>query len=51
MTYAASQLQALLENGPYEGENFYRLKVTGNGATTWVNISPEQLAAIVAILA
>lgn len=50
MSYPASEIRALLARGSVEGEDFYRLKVTGNGETKWVNVSPEQLATIAAIL-
>ena len=45
-SYAASELQRLLVAGPHPDEDFFRLKVTGNGSTKWVNISLQQLAAI-----
>lgn len=46
----ATRLRELLEAGPFPGEDFYRLKVTGNGETHWMNVSPDQLAAIARVL-
>jgi hypothetical protein len=51
LTYAQQELTVQLERGPYPGEDFYRLKVTGNGESKHVNISSAQLAAIIAVLA
>ena len=48
--YAASEMRRQLERGPYEGEDFYRMQVTGEGKTKWVNITPAQLAAIAELL-
>jgi hypothetical protein len=48
--YAATELREQLERGPSPDEDFFRLNVTGNGRTNWVNITPEQLAGIVALL-
>jgi hypothetical protein len=48
MSYASDQIRAQLERGPAEGENFYRLQVTGNGATKHINVSPEVLHHIAA---
>lgn len=50
MTYAATEIQGLLKRGPHAGEDFFRMKVTGNGETRWVNITPAQLASIGAVL-
>lgn len=50
MTYASDQLQILLNNGPNPGERFYRLKVTGNGETNWVNITTAQLIDLINLL-
>jgi hypothetical protein len=50
LTYAASEIQRQLERGPYEGEDFFRLKVSGDGQTKTVNITPAQLAEIVEVL-
>ena len=49
-SYAAREIRRILDLGPYPGEDFYRLKVSGNGATPHVNVTPEQLEAIAAIL-
>jgi hypothetical protein len=49
-SYAARELQRQLDRGPYPGEDFFRLKVTGDGGTPHVNVTPDQLAAIVAVL-
>jgi hypothetical protein len=50
-SYAADQLRRILDAGPSPGEGFFRLQVTGNGASNWVNITPEQLAGLVELLA
>lgn len=50
MTYASELLRELLERGPHEGEDFYRVKATGAGETKWFNVAPEQLEAIAGIL-
>ncbi len=50
MEYAASEIQRQFERGPYPGEDFFRLKVTGKGESRWVDVAPEQLADIVALL-
>jgi hypothetical protein len=49
-SYATDQLRRVLGAGPYPGEDFFRLKVTGNGASNWVNVTPEQLAGLVELL-
>lgn len=48
--YAAMELLRQHNRGPNPEEGFYRLKVTGNGETKWVNISPDELAQIVTVL-
>lgn len=48
--YAANELREQLARGPHAGEDFFRLNVSGNGRSNWVNITPEQLAGIVAVL-
>jgi hypothetical protein len=48
--YAAQAIRDQIERGPYPGEDFFRLKVTGNRETHWVNVTPKQLEAIAAIL-
>jgi hypothetical protein len=48
--YTAGQIQDQLERGLYEGEDFFRLKVTGDGESHWVNVTPKQLAEIVEVL-
>jgi hypothetical protein len=53
-TYASRMVRELLDAGPNEGEDFYRLKVAGplppHGGTTWLNVTPAQLATIERIL-
>jgi uncharacterized protein (AIM24 family) len=49
-TYAAYELFEQLKRGPYEGEDFFRLRVTGNGETKTVNVTPGQLHEIARIL-
>lgn len=48
--YAASELRRQAQRGSYEGEDFFRLQVTGNGKTKWLNITQEQLAAIATLV-
>ena len=50
MPYAASEVVRQLDRGPYPGEDFYRLRVSGNGETKAVNITPAQLVAIAHVL-
>lgn len=49
-SYAATEVRNLTKRGPYPGEDFYRMKLTGNGETRWVNVTPEQVDAIAALL-
>lgn len=49
-SYASSEMVRIYEAGPSEGEDFFRLQVTGNGASKHVNITPDQLAAISELL-
>lgn len=44
--YAASEVRALLKRGTQPDEDFFRMKITGNGETMWVNITPAQLEVI-----
>lgn len=48
--YAADQLRQILIAGPSEGEDFFRLQVSGNGSSNHVNITPDQLKLIARIL-
>lgn len=50
-TYAHDEMQRILAAGPYQGENHFRMQVTGAGSTPWVNVTPAQLKAICDILA
>lgn len=45
-----STLRELLERGPYPGEDFFRMQVTGNGSTYWTNVSPAELARVVLVV-
>ena len=45
--YTRTELREQLARGPFEGEDFFRLQVSGNGQTKHLNISPAELAAIV----
>jgi hypothetical protein len=49
-TYAASMIRELIQRGPSDGDDFYRMKATGNGETKWFNVSTAQLEAIAKIL-
>jgi hypothetical protein len=42
MTYAAREIRQQIAKGPYPGEDFFRLKLTGKGETRWVNVTPQQ---------
>lgn len=50
MSYASELIRELLARGPSPGEDFFRMKATGQGETKWFNVSPERLEAIAAIL-
>lgn len=52
MSYAAQQIRELLLEGPPEEEDFYRMKLTGNGVgeTKWVNISAHAAESLAAAL-
>lgn len=51
MTYAESEIRRLLERGTQPDEDFYRMKLTGNGETKWVNVTPEQAEKIAEVVA
>jgi hypothetical protein len=48
--YARREIERQLERGPQPDEGFYRLKVTGVGETRWINVTPDRLARIAAVL-
>jgi hypothetical protein len=48
--YAASELRSLLARGPQRDEDFFRMKVTGNGETRWINVSATDLRGFIAVL-
>lgn len=48
--YRARELRRVLERGPFPGEDFFRLKVTGNRESRWINVTAEQLDAIADIV-
>jgi hypothetical protein len=50
-TYAADQVFALIKRGPAEGEDFYRLHMSGNGPSTkHLNVSDNEALAIATVL-
>jgi hypothetical protein len=49
-TYAADQVFALIKRGPAEGEDFYRLHMSGNGPTKHVNVTDNEALAIATVL-
>jgi hypothetical protein len=49
-TYITQALTRILAVGPYPGEEYFRIKVTGNGETHWMNICPSELQAIIRAL-
>jgi hypothetical protein len=50
MSYLIDNLREIAARGPYPGEDFFRMKVTGDGETKWCNVTPEKLAAIIETL-
>lgn len=48
--YAAVEIAEQIARGPAEGEDFYRLQMCGDGASKWVNVTPEQAEQIAMIL-
>lgn len=50
MTYASEQVRATLNRGPRVDEDFFRVKVIGDGETNWFNVSPEVLERFVRML-
>lgn len=49
--YAATQVYELLKRGPAEGDDFYRLHMSGNGPSTKsLNVTEQQALAIAAVL-
>jgi hypothetical protein len=48
--YREREIRRVLDNGPWPGEDFYRLKITGESQTHALNVSPEQVAAIAEIV-
>lgn len=46
-SYATSEILRALDDGPAEGENFYRLKL---GSSNWVNVTHDQALAIALVL-
>ena len=49
-SHAAEMIGHVIDAGPAPGEDFYRLKITGDGSTPYLNVSPAQLAAIREVL-
>jgi hypothetical protein len=50
MSYAAAELYKMLAAGTQPDEDFYRMRVWGNGSTKHFNVSPESLRKIAEIL-
>lgn len=48
--YTRTMLREQLKRGPHPEEDFFRLKVTGDGETKWLNISPDDLRRIVDVI-
>lgn len=48
--YATAQVRALLNRGPHADEDFFRVKITGDGETRWFNVSSEMLEQFAQIL-
>lgn len=48
--YRMIEMRNQLKRGPYPGEDFFRLQVTGKGETRVINISGDQLQKIALIL-
>jgi hypothetical protein len=50
LNYEAQEMVKQLKRGPYSGEDFFRLQVSGNGQTRHINITPEQLRSLAMLL-
>lgn len=50
MSYVSTAIRNLLAQGTQPDEDFYRLRVWGNGSTQHLNVSPESLEKIAEIL-
>ena len=48
--YHQMEMERMLSHGPAIGEDFFRMQVTGAGSSRWINITPEELGKIAAIL-
>lgn len=48
-TYASRMLREIRDAGTQPDEDFFRMKVTGNGETKWFNVTPAQLDALIPI--
>ena len=48
--YAAAQLYGVLEAGPAEGEDFFRLQVSGKSTSKWINVPASVVEEVAAIL-
>jgi hypothetical protein len=47
---AVAELRRALEGGTAPGEDFYMIRVSGADYSLWCNVTPEQLAAMLAAL-
>jgi hypothetical protein len=48
-TYASRMLRELRDAGTQPDEDFFRMKVTGNGETKWFNVTPAQMDALIRV--
>lgn len=49
-SYRHDEVKRVLDNGPNQGEDFYRLQIRGQNQTRWLNISHEEADMIAALL-
>lgn len=48
-TYESRELRRLRDAGTQTDEDFFRMKLTGNGETRWLNITPAQMDALIRV--
>ena len=48
-TYQSRELRRLRDAGTQPDEDFFRMKLTGNGETRWINITPAQMDALIRV--
>jgi hypothetical protein len=48
-TYQSRELRRVRDAGTQSDEGFFRMKLTGNGETRWINITPAQMDALIRV--